>query len=208
MLHNPEHWKAYYPKDALEAQLARRYSYSDRSRYYWPEPSVQGELERLLANLSSSEIPLTLLSQHMPQQYGLLRRERSKTALPLSLKAAFARCLKFIRRLRILLPIQAQPPVEPAYLETRKKRDGLRIPCPLPSGIGGTSRPQYFAPGLPIENSKETTWKYSISRQGLCRSLPEQHPATAGVHKGVPRRVVTKTCRRQGNVANFQRNAE
>ena len=65
MLANPDHWKAYYSGDEPGLQFARQYSYSDRCRYYWPEASVQKELERLLANLSRAEIPLNA-SQPMP----------------------------------------------------------------------------------------------------------------------------------------------
>jgi D-tagatose-1,6-bisphosphate aldolase subunit GatZ/KbaZ len=73
MLANPVHWKAYYSGDEPELQLARQYSYSDRCRYYWPEAGVQKELERLRANLARAEIPLTLLSQCLPQQYESVR---------------------------------------------------------------------------------------------------------------------------------------
>jgi D-tagatose-1,6-bisphosphate aldolase subunit GatZ/KbaZ len=73
MLANPVHWKAYYSGDEPGLQFARQYSYSDRCRYYWPEARVQKELERLLANLSRAEIPLTLLSQWLPKQYESVR---------------------------------------------------------------------------------------------------------------------------------------
>ena len=74
MLRNPAHWKAYYPTQEPQAHFARQYSYSDRCRYYWPEPSVQKEIELLLANLSTQTIPLTLLSQYLPRQYEAIRR--------------------------------------------------------------------------------------------------------------------------------------
>jgi D-tagatose-1,6-bisphosphate aldolase subunit GatZ/KbaZ len=75
MLANPAHWKAYYSGDESQLHFARQYSYSDRCRYYWPEASVQKELEILLANLSSTEIPATLISQYLPQQYESVRAE-------------------------------------------------------------------------------------------------------------------------------------
>jgi len=74
MLRNPAHWKAYYPAQEPEAQFARKYSYSDRCRYYWPEPSVQKEVDLLIANLSAATIPLTLLSQYLPRQYDAIRK--------------------------------------------------------------------------------------------------------------------------------------
>ena len=53
MLNDPTHWRKYYPGDAATQYLARRYSLSDRSRYYWPVPSVHAALARLLDNLNA-----------------------------------------------------------------------------------------------------------------------------------------------------------
>jgi len=73
MCANPEYWCEYY-LDSPEAQrLARRYSYSDRLRYYLPDPAVAAAQERLLTNLECVAIPLPLLSQHMPRQYARVR---------------------------------------------------------------------------------------------------------------------------------------
>ena len=74
MLAEPRWWKGYYEGDAQAQRLARRYSYSDRMRYYWPDPQVQQAQSRLLANLSAVEIPLPLLSQYLPGQYTRVRR--------------------------------------------------------------------------------------------------------------------------------------
>jgi D-tagatose-1,6-bisphosphate aldolase subunit GatZ/KbaZ len=73
MLANPVPWKAYYAGNEPEIQLARHYNYRDRCRYYWPEAGVQKELERLMANLARAAMPLTLLSQYLPQQYESVR---------------------------------------------------------------------------------------------------------------------------------------
>jgi D-tagatose-1,6-bisphosphate aldolase subunit GatZ/KbaZ len=68
MVANPVYWRSYYtgPQDRL--RLARSYSYSDRSRYYWQVPHVQKALARLLHNLDRHPAPLTLLSQFLPVQ--------------------------------------------------------------------------------------------------------------------------------------------
>ena len=76
MLSNPDYWKPYYHGTESEMQFARRYSYSDRCRYYWPAPAVQRELEKLIANLSAFPPPLTLLSQYLPEQYDAVRAGR------------------------------------------------------------------------------------------------------------------------------------
>ncbi len=74
MVAEPGQWAGYYPGDADEQRLARRYSYSDRLRYYWPDPGIQRAQERLLANLAARDIPLPLLSQHLPAQYARVRQ--------------------------------------------------------------------------------------------------------------------------------------
>ena len=73
MLANPEYWKSYYHGDDAEVQLARRYSLSDRCRYYWPQPEVARALERLLANLRNHSAPYALLSQYLPDQIEKVR---------------------------------------------------------------------------------------------------------------------------------------
>ena len=74
MLADPSQWDGYYPGNADEQRLARRYSYSDRLRYYWPDPEVHSAQDRLLANLAGVELPLPLISAHLPDQYVRIRR--------------------------------------------------------------------------------------------------------------------------------------
>jgi D-tagatose-1,6-bisphosphate aldolase subunit GatZ/KbaZ len=73
MLRNPAYWSPYYHGEEWQRRFARRYSFSDRSRYYWPDPAVQRELSALVANLSASPPPYTLLSQYLPEQYDAVR---------------------------------------------------------------------------------------------------------------------------------------
>ena len=44
-----------------------------RCRYYWNESPVQDELGRLISNLSASPIPLSLISQYLPEEYKAIR---------------------------------------------------------------------------------------------------------------------------------------
>jgi D-tagatose-1,6-bisphosphate aldolase subunit GatZ/KbaZ len=69
MNENPLYWKNHYHGDQDELGFAFKYSYSDRIRYYWPFPEIDSSLNRLLNNLQSNSIPLTLLSQFLPTQY-------------------------------------------------------------------------------------------------------------------------------------------
>jgi len=73
MLANPEHWKGYYHGDDAALRFARKYSWSDRCRYYWPEPAVAKALQRLLVNLTANPAPTPLLSQHLPDQSARVR---------------------------------------------------------------------------------------------------------------------------------------
>jgi D-tagatose-1,6-bisphosphate aldolase subunit GatZ/KbaZ len=74
MLCRPGYWEEYYRGDEQERRLKRRFSLSDRLRYYWPDPGVQAAFERLLHNLGAKPLPLTLVSQYAPVQYERVRR--------------------------------------------------------------------------------------------------------------------------------------
>src|SRR6478672_6023164 len=73
MLSAPEYWQAYYQGDPLAQRTARRYSYSDRLRYYWADDEVDAARQTLLANLDRIGIPLPLISQFLPAQYDRIR---------------------------------------------------------------------------------------------------------------------------------------
>ncbi len=73
MMADPGHWTNYYHGDEHAQRRLRVYSYSDRIRYYWNKPEVETSVERLIANLRRSEIPETVLSQHLPEQYESVR---------------------------------------------------------------------------------------------------------------------------------------
>lgn len=73
MLANPDYWASYYEGGADELRIARRFSYSDRLRYYWPDPDIAAAEARLYENLSAVDIPLPLLSQFLPDQYTRIR---------------------------------------------------------------------------------------------------------------------------------------
>jgi D-tagatose-1,6-bisphosphate aldolase subunit GatZ/KbaZ len=63
MLEDPRHWQKYYSGDSRERALARKYSYSDRIRYYWNQPQVRAAVARLFSNVGQIAIPPPLVSQ-------------------------------------------------------------------------------------------------------------------------------------------------
>jgi D-tagatose-1,6-bisphosphate aldolase subunit GatZ/KbaZ len=73
MLAEPGYWERYYPGSDHEQAVARRYSYSDRMRYYWPDPAIDHAVELLLKNLAAQGIPEPMLSAYLPEQYERLR---------------------------------------------------------------------------------------------------------------------------------------
>ncbi|KRE33924.1 tagatose-bisphosphate aldolase [Mycobacterium sp. Soil538] len=73
MLAEPKYWRDYYEGDPVAQRTARRYSYSDRLRYYWADDEVDAARKMLLANLDRVGIPLPLISQFLPLQYERIR---------------------------------------------------------------------------------------------------------------------------------------
>jgi D-tagatose-1,6-bisphosphate aldolase subunit GatZ/KbaZ len=69
MLREPKDWLPYYAGSPAEQTLLRRYSYSDRVRYYWQRPEIAVAVDRLVANLAQVTIPESMLSRYLPAQY-------------------------------------------------------------------------------------------------------------------------------------------
>ena len=78
MVVNDKDWKKYYKGSELEKHLLRKYSFSDRSRYYFSHTNVEQAIARLFANLDEVGIPLHLLHQYMPLQYVHVRDNKVK----------------------------------------------------------------------------------------------------------------------------------
>jgi D-tagatose-1,6-bisphosphate aldolase subunit GatZ/KbaZ len=68
MVQHPQHWQKYYRGDEGDKRLARKFSFSDRIRYYWKNPQVQIALEQLLQNLGHKPLPVSLIRQYAPCQ--------------------------------------------------------------------------------------------------------------------------------------------
>lgn len=73
MLKDRCHWEHHYKGDERSMHLLRRYSYSDRIRYYWNDPPVKEAVETLMMNLRHCAIPETLISTFLPEQYRAVR---------------------------------------------------------------------------------------------------------------------------------------
>ena len=85
MLENPSNWQKHYRGSDEEMRLARKYSYSDRCRYYFSLPEIKASISKLFSNIDSVEVPAGMLRQYMPVQYrkvrdGLLEMKASSLA--------------------------------------------------------------------------------------------------------------------------------
>lgn len=63
MVERPEYWKKYYFGSEAEQAYKRKFSLSDRARYYWLQPEVHDAVHRLMGNLGEKTLPRELLSQ-------------------------------------------------------------------------------------------------------------------------------------------------
>lgn len=69
MLQSPGNWQKHYHGTDAELLLKRKYSFSDRSRYYMNDKRILEAMEKLFCNLSQTKIPMNMLHQYMPVQY-------------------------------------------------------------------------------------------------------------------------------------------
>jgi len=81
MLEFPKYWENYYTASEEENKLKRKFSYSDRIRYYWSDKKVEESLQRLIKNLNENKIPITLIRQYLPEEYNAIS-ERMISANP------------------------------------------------------------------------------------------------------------------------------
>ncbi len=73
MVKNPKNWEKYYHGKKEKVDFCRKFSFSDRIRYYLPLPEVMRAMEVMIHNLKEYPVPMTLLSQYLPNQYRKVR---------------------------------------------------------------------------------------------------------------------------------------
>ncbi len=73
MLAEPGNWQKHYHGDDKQLALARKYSFSDRARYYIGQPEVTKAIDKLFDNLRNYPIPMNMLHQYMPVSYTKVR---------------------------------------------------------------------------------------------------------------------------------------
>ena len=88
MLKHPENWQKHYHGSEKDLEFKRKYSFSDRCRYYFAQPEMQAAIEKLFYNMRKVEIPMGMLRQYMPLQYVKVR-DGALTAEPKELVEDF-----------------------------------------------------------------------------------------------------------------------
>lgn len=78
MLEEPKNWAKHYHGNENELWFKRKFSFSDRSRYYMPDARVAKAKDTMIQNLREVGIPLSVLSQFMPMQYTKVREGELK----------------------------------------------------------------------------------------------------------------------------------
>lgn len=73
MLEKPDNWKKHYHGDEKQLALCRKYSFSDRCRYYIGLPEVVESMNKLFENLREYPIPMNMLHQYLPISYVKVR---------------------------------------------------------------------------------------------------------------------------------------
>lgn len=88
MTDRPDYWIDYYKGNEREKRYKRRFSYSDRARYYLLDSRVVSATQTLFTNLRKhSSLGMSLISQYFPQEYWQIRNG-SLPAIPEALSEA------------------------------------------------------------------------------------------------------------------------
>lgn len=67
LMRDDTYWKKYYRGSEQDKAYARKFSLSDRCRYYLEEAEVKASIARLMKNINAAELPYGLISQYFPE---------------------------------------------------------------------------------------------------------------------------------------------
>ena len=80
MVKNPKDWEKYYQGNELEKELQRKYSFSDRSRYYMARQDINEHITQLFENIDSHYIPLGIMKQYFPKLFLEIKSQPNSNA--------------------------------------------------------------------------------------------------------------------------------
>lgn len=86
LMSDDKYWKKYYHGSEQEKAYARRFSLSDRCRYYLDDEMVKASISRLVKNVNAAELPFGLISQYFPEQKEKILTSDSKPTAEMLIK--------------------------------------------------------------------------------------------------------------------------
>lgn len=90
----PANWDRYYHGSDDERGVQRHFSYSDRIRYYWPQPDAARAVDELMTLLGDANLPETLIAQYLGGAYADVRAGRVAPRAPELILAAVVRLIE------------------------------------------------------------------------------------------------------------------
>lgn len=94
MQKNPDNWIKHYHGTENEILFKMKYSFSDRCRYYLPDKDVSEAIEKLKKNINEIQIPLSILSQYMPDVFRKVIEEGLEVTAELMIKSRIMNCIE------------------------------------------------------------------------------------------------------------------
>ncbi len=86
LMSDDKYWRKYYHGSSQDKAYARKFSLSDRSRYYLDEGEVKASIARLIKNINAAELPFGLISQYFPEQKEKVLASHNKVSAELLIK--------------------------------------------------------------------------------------------------------------------------
>jgi D-tagatose-1,6-bisphosphate aldolase subunit GatZ/KbaZ len=97
LMSDDKYWKKYYHGSGQERAYARRFSLSDRCRYYLDDTGVKASIVRLTKNINAVDLPFGLTSQYFPEQKEKVLAANGKVTAELLIKERIKDVIKTYR---------------------------------------------------------------------------------------------------------------
>lgn len=97
LMSDDKYWKKYYHGSNQDIAYARKFSLSDRCRYYLDEEEIKASIARLMNNINAMELPFGLISQYFPEQKEMVLATDRKISAEMLVKERIKDVIKTYR---------------------------------------------------------------------------------------------------------------
>lgn len=97
LMSDEKYWKNYYHGSEQDIAYARKFSLSDRCRYYLDDETINASIHRLIANINAADLPFGLISQYFPEQKEKVLTKTDKVTAQVLIKERIKDVLKTYR---------------------------------------------------------------------------------------------------------------